>query len=269
MTSACHFFKVSRQAYYKHRRVRANEQASEQRIKAMVDEVRRSNQRMGGRKLYKLLGDRIVKIHPSMGRDKFFNFLGRHQLLIRRRRKYARTTQSFHRFRVYENKLKSLPLRRAHQAWVCDITYLRRSDGFVYLFLITDAYSRKIVGWQLSESLATEAAIRALKEAIKQCRDTRGLIHHSDRGFQYCSTQYVKLLEQNGIEISMAEAGNCYENAIAERVNGILKDEYGLDQTFADKREALQATRQAIYSYNNERPHWSLELEIPAKVHAA
>lgn len=179
------------------------------------------------------------------------------------------TTQSKHRFKVYKNKLLDFQLERPHQAWVCDITYVRVKKGFVYLFLITDAFSRKIVGWKLSNNLGIDSALLALQMAIRQCPNTKGLIHHSDRGFQYCSNHYVDKLKSKGIEISMAEAGNCYENAMAERVNGILKDEYGLEETFADEKEALKASIEAIEAYNEQRPHWSLNLQIPSKVHEA
>jgi len=224
---------------------------------------------MGGKKLYHLLEGDIHCIDVSMGRDKFFDLLRQWGLLVQRRRKYAMTTESRHRFRVYKNKLLDFTPRRPHQAWVCDITYVRIRKGFVYLFLITDAYSRKIVGWELNNSLGLEGALRSLGRAIKQCPSPNGLIHHSDRGFQYCSYEYVGRLKAKGIEISMAEAGNCYENAMAERVNGILKGEYGLDEEFANEKEARQAVTEGIKAYNEQRPHWSLGLRIPAHVHEA
>jgi len=224
---------------------------------------------MGGKKLYSLLQHQIHSIQPGMGRDKFFDLLGRWGLLVKRRRKYAVTTQSYHRFRIYHNRLLEFKVGKPHQAWVCDITYVRVRQGFVYLFLITDAYSRKIVGWELSRNLDIEGAMKALGQAMDQCPDCRGLIHHSDRGFQYCSNEYTERLKARGIEISMAEAGNCYENAMAERVNGILKGEYGLDETFIDEQQARQATVEGITSYNEQRPHWSLKLQIPAAVHVA
>jgi transposase InsO family protein len=230
--------------------------------------VRRSNKQMGGKKLYSLLAEQIHMIDAGMGRDKFFDLLGRWGLLVRRRRKYAVTTQSYHRFHKYPNKLQSFKAVRPHQVWVCDITYVRIKNGFAYLYLITDAYSRKIVGWQMSDNLGLSGAIGSLQQAIRQCRQCTGLIHHSDRGFQYCSNEYVKQLESRSIEISMAEAGNCYENALAERVNGILKQEYGLDETFVDIHQATQAAKEGIRSYNQERPHWSLHLQIPSVVHA-
>lgn len=260
---------MSRQAYYKG--LKEGERLSVQRelILGLVRDVRRSNKKLGGKKLYHLLGVDIHGIDSSMGRDKFFDLLRENGLLVERRRKYAVTTDSYHRFRVYSNKLEGFKASGPHQAWVCDITYVRIRSGFVYLFLITDAYSRKIVGWDLNSSLGLEGALQSLVMAIKQCPNPVGLIHHSDRGFQYCSNEYVGRLKARGIAISMAEAGNCYENAMAERVNGILKGEYGLEETFTDEKEARQAVKEGIKAYNEQRPHWSLGLQIPAKVHEA
>lgn len=176
-----------------------------------------------------------------------------------RRRKYISTTNSYHRFRVYKNLLKGKELHMAHQGWVSDITYIRTGQEFVYLFLITDAYSRKIVGWHLSDSLKIAGAVQALKMATRQCPATKDVIHHSDRGIQYCSKEYVGLLKKRNIRISMTEENHCYENAIAERVNGILKQEYGLDETFSSEQNAARAVREAIWSYNMDRPSggWS------------
>lgn len=234
-----------------------------------VQQIRVQHTMMGGRKLFKLLYNDIEQLGGGVGRDKFFDILRQADQLVKRRRRYARTTQSHHRFRIYKNLMEQFKPQGPHQAWVCDITYVRlMGERFAYLFLVTDAYSRKIVGWQLNENLGLEGALKAVDMAIKQCPAGSELIHHSDRGFQYCSDKYVKRLKHNGIQISMAEAGNCYQNAMAERMNGILKAEYGMDQTFIDYSQALQATRQSIRNYNEHRPHWSLNLRIPADVHA-
>lgn len=265
----CQFFNVTRQAYYKGLQQRQDKELQEGIIIKLIQQIRYNNKKMGGKKLYHLLQDDIQGMDASMGRDKFFDLLRQNGLLVKRQRKYAVTTQSYHRFKVYTNLLSSMILKRPHQAWVCDITYVRTKKGFVYLFLITDAYSRKIVGWQLSDSLGLEGALQSLGMAIRQCPYPGGLVHHSDRGFQYCSHDYVGRLKAKGIEISMAEAGNCYENAMAERVNGILKGEYGLDETFADEKQANQAVREGIKGYNDQRPHWSLQLQTPSVVHAA
>jgi transposase InsO family protein len=265
----CDYFEVTRQAYYKGIKQREREVVQQELIVELVQRVRRSNKKMGGKKLYHLLEADIHRIDISMGRDKFFDLLRQYELLVQRRRKYATTTQSRHRFRVYQNKLQDFVVRRPHQAWVCDITYVRIKKGFSYLFLITDAYSRKIVGWDLSNSLGLQGALQSLTMAIRQCPFPAGVIHHSDRGFQYCSNEYVGRLKAKGIQISMAEAGNCYQNAMAERVNGILKEEYGLDETFADEKGAKQAAKEGIWTYNEQRPHWALDLQIPARVHEA
>jgi len=224
---------------------------------------------IGGKKLYHLLKDDLHKIDSGLGRDKFFDILGRKKLLVKRRKKYVYTTDSFHRFRVYKNALKNKSLTSANQALVSDITYLRVNSGFVYLFLITDAYSRKITGWTLSDSLSIEGAINALKMAAKQCSHTDGIIHHSDRGIQYCSNEYVALLKKRKMVISMTEENHCYENSMAERVNGILKQEFMLDSKFANQSMALKAVKQAIETYNTRRPHWSLKLSTPQQVHQA
>lgn len=206
---------------------------------------------------------------PGVGRDKFFDILRKKKLLVKRRKKHVYTTDSFHRFRVYKNALKNKLLTAPHQALVSDITYLRINKGFVYLSLITDAYSRKITGWSLSDSLSIEGAIAALKMAVKQCPNTTDVIHHSDRGIQYCSHGYVKLLKKRNMIISMTEENHCYENAMAERVNGILKEEFLLDAEFANKAIALKAVKEAIATYNNLRPHWSLRLFTPQQIHQA
>jgi len=260
---------MSRSGYYKAVKQTNNRLLEEEMIIGMVLDIRRRHPFIGGKKLHKWLKDDIEKAGIKMGRDKFFELLGKNNLLIKRKRKYVYTTDSWHYFHVYKNLLKHRQLQRAHQGWVSDITYIRTSKDFVYLFLITDAFSRKIVGWHLSDSLKVEGALDALKMAIRQCPDTEGLIHHSDRGIQYCCKGYTELLKKNKINISMTEENHCYENAMAERVNGILKQEYGLDETFMNEGIAARAAKEAIWSYNMERPHWSLKLRTPEQMHQA
>lgn len=239
-------------------------------IVELVQKIRRRHKVMGGRKLFYCLQADMAGLPEPLGRDKFFDVLRRADLLVKRRRRYVRTTQSRHRFRVHKNVLQQVTVTAPHQAWVSDITYVRlKADQFAYLFLITDAYSRKIVGWELSKSLGLQGALGALQMALRQCPDTGSLIHHSDRGFQYCSNQYIDKLRAKSIGISMTEAGNCYENAMAERVNGILKIEYGLEETFSDAGQAMRSAREAICSYNEYRPHLSLKMKTPAAIHAA
>lgn len=234
-----------------------------------MQDTRRYQPRIGGKKLYKLLKVDLAKLQGSIGRDKFFDILRKHGLLVKRRKKYVTTTDSWHRFHKYKNKLKEKLLTGPNQAYASDITYLRTREGFVYLFLQTDVWSRLITGWDLSESLALEGAIRALKMTIKQCLKPEGVIHHSDRGIQYCCNEYVEILNRHKMEISMTEENHCYENAMAERVNGILKQEFLLDEEFANKALALKAVKEAIESYNTRRPHWSLNLCTPQQIHKA
>lgn len=261
------YFDYGRSSYYKSSSREAAYLLEEEIVCQLVNDIRRYQPNIGGKKLYHLLKDDLYKLDESIGRDKFFDILRNHGLLVKRKRKYVYTTNSFHRFRVYKNALKNKILTGPHQGCVSDITYLRIRSGFVYLFLITDAYSRKIIGWSLSNSLSIEGGLKALKMAIKQCVDTTGLIHHSDRGIQYCSNDYVALLKQHKITISMTEENHCYENAIAERVNGILKQDFLLDETFGNLSMAQKAVEEAIESYNTRRPHWSLNLCTPEQVH--
>jgi transposase InsO family protein len=264
----CKFWKISRQAFYKSRKSPEIEDEKQCRIIDEVKQIRREQIKLGGRKIFNELRQELHECGRGFGRDKFFELLRKHDLLVKRKRKFAITTQSNHPFYKYRNELAKATITAPNQAWVSDITYLQTRKGFVYLSLITDAYSRKIVGWNVDVSLGVESTLKAAEQAIKQCRQTKGLIHHSDRGIQYCCYAYTNRLKKNGINISMGEAGNCYDNAIAERVNGILKDEYLLDTEFINIEHAIHATRQAIYLYNYKRPHWSLGLKKPAEVHA-
>ncbi len=229
--------------------------------------MRRQQTKLGTRKLYQELQKEIKLCGRGFGRDKFFELLRCNDLLVKRKRRYAVTTRSDHPFYKHDNKLAAARITAPHQAWVSDITYLRTRQGFAYLSLVTDVYSRKIVGWHVDASLGVDGTIKAVKQAMGQSKNTRGLIHHSDRGIQYCCYAYTNMLKEKGIQISMGEAGNCYDNAIAERVNGILKDEYLLDIEFPDLQYAAKATQEAVYLYNHKRPHWSLNLKKPAEVH--
>jgi transposase InsO family protein len=265
----CFLAGLSRWGYYKSLKNSDKQDAEEARLVEMVQDVRRSMPRLGGRKLYHLLSEQLNSLVRKPGRDKFFDFLKRYGLLVKRKRKNAYTTQSHHHFYKYSNRLKSKQLTAPNQAYVSDITYLRTRQGFVYLFVQTDAFSRLITGWHLSKSLSIEGAVRALKMTLKQCPAPAGVIHHSDRGIQYCSKAYVKELQSRGMEISMTEENHCYENAIAERINGILKQEFLLDTEFKDFSTAYRAVKQAVHAYNVKRPHYALNLCTPQKVHNA
>ena len=188
-------------------------------------------------------------------------------MLIHRKKYTARTTNSLHRFYKYKNIIKDIQITKPNQVWVSDITYIRTIKGFCYLALITDMYSRKIVGYDLSDSLELAGCVRALQKALKQPGKRSPQIHHSDRGIQYCSNVYTQILIRKNIKISMTEENHCYENALAERVNGILKDEFYLDQTFNSIQHAKRATKNAINLYNEIRLHLSLDFKTPNYVH--
>ncbi len=229
--------------------------------------VRTKQKRLGGRKLLIMLKEFMQSHAINMGRDAFFDLLSYNGLLIKsRKRKKPITTNSYHRFKKYKNLISEYIPTAPDRLWVCDITYITLNDCFAYLSLITDVYSRKIVGFYLSKTLEAAGSIKALKMAIKNCSDTTTLIHHSDRGVQYCSNEYVKILEKNNIKISMTENGDPLENAIAERVNGILKDEL-LDDKYNSYQLAINAVAVAISIYNYERPHSSIEFLTPVQAH--
>lgn len=244
-----------------------NKMASEDAVTQLVLNIRSQLPRVGGKKLYWMLKPEIEKLEENMGRDKFFDLLRRNKLLVKRKKSFTRTTNSFHRFHKHGNLIKDLRITGPNKVYASDITYMRIKGRFIYLALITDMYSRKIVGWNLSDSLAVEGALKALKMALRQCQDPSELIHHSDRGFQYCSNAYTGILNTNKTRISMTEENHCYENSLAERVNGILKDEFLLDQEFHTQRIAHKAVKQAIKNYNGLRPHLSLQNLTPDRVH--
>jgi len=215
----------------------------------------------------KSLNQDFEKQQLKVGRDTLFNVLRKNQMLTLRKKYSARTTNSYHRFYKYNNIIKDLEVNRPNQVWASDITYIRTVKGFCYLALITDMYSRKIVGYDLSDSLELGGCVRALNKAVYQTKNIKGLIHHSDRGIQYCSNIYTQILKRKKIGISMTEENHCYENAMAERVNGILKDEFYMDQTFTNTAHAKRAVKSAIKLYNEIRLHLSLDFKTPNMVY--
>lgn len=264
----CRLFGKSRQAWYKiHQRGDRN-RLQEELVLQWVLEIRSTLPRVGGIKLYFLIKDRLTEHNIKMGRDGLYRLLREHDLLIVPRRKYVRTTQSWHHYKKWPDLLQDYRPYGPDQVWVSDITFLRTVNGFIYLSLITDAYSRVITGYHLSQYLKASGCIAALTKALKSRRnpDTE-LIHHSDRGIQYCCDDYVHLLQKNDIRISMTQSGSPYDNAIAERVNGILKQEFGLDQTFKSYNEAIEPVARAVYTYNHIRPHFSCDLKTPVQKH--
>jgi putative transposase len=260
---------MTRQNYYKQRHQRQRRQVDEDLIISLVCRERAAQPRLGSRKLLHVLDGELAKAGVQIGRDRFFQMLRRHDLLIERAVRSARTTDSRHMFRVYDNLFKGLQLTGPHQALVSDITYIRTAEGFVYLCLVMDAFSRAIVGFDCSDTLEREGALRALHQALKQRPLGRETVHHSDRGSQYCCHDYVQRLEKAGVLISMTQENHCYENAQAERLNGILKQEYGLGATFGCKSEAMRAVAEAVHLYNWRRPHQSLGYATPMHVHQA
>jgi putative transposase len=237
----------------------------------MIEGIRHDMPRIGGKKLYYLLKEPMLSHGIDIGRDKLFEILGGYDLLIRkRRRRKPFTTDSNHPFFKYPNLVRGLEVIRPNQLWVSDITYIAAGTGYGYLSLITDAYSRKIVGWCLWENLKRDGTVQALRMALEAIRlrlTGGGLIHHSDRGLQYCSGEYTDLLSNRGITISMTEKGDPYENAVAERVNGILKTEFNLGERFRSYGEAQAAVERAISTYNTARPHASCNYLTPDQAH--
>lgn len=263
----CGLFGYSRQAWYDSNNRHSKLQMQEVFILRLAKELREDHKRMGAEKLHLLLSPVLKEHDIKYGRDKFYNLLGAHGLLVRRRKRGQRTTNSNHLFRKYPNLIREIQLFSSGRLWVSDITYIRIRSGFVYLSLITDAYSKKVVGWCLWPDLSSTGAINALKMAVSREGAKSHLIHHSDRGIQYCCYDYVNYLKGSGISISMTENGDPYENAIAERINGILKDEYELGETYSNYQAALEAVKSAVYKYNHIRPHRSVGFMVPVEAH--
>jgi putative transposase len=260
---------MTRQNYYKQRSLREREAVDETLILALIRRERSRHPRIGGRKLLHLIGGDLESAGVEIGRDRFFVLLDRHDLLIERKAHGVRTTRSWHGFGVYPNLAKSLILAGPHELLVSDITYIRTLEGFMFLSLVMDVFSRTIVGYDSSDSLEMEGALRALSMAQGQLPGGRVTMHHSDRGSQYCCGAYIGQLKDGGMTISMTEENHCYENARAERLNGILKQEYGLGETFARKSQVSGAVCEAVDLYNNFRPHGALDNRIPMQVHCS
>lgn len=236
-------------------------------ILQQIDMIRKLQPRCGGRKLFVELQPFLIQHKIIMGRDKFFEMLKRNKLLVRKLKRNVYTTNSKHHFHRYPNLIKSFEPMKAHELWVADITYIPLKHRHAYLFLITDAYSRKIVGFNLSDDMKVSSGLLALKKAMAQKPADAIVIHHSDRGIQYCSTAYTYFLQKNNCMISMTENGDPYENAIAERVNGILKTEL-ISSYYNDVDTASRHIARCITIYNYRRRHASLNWQIPHEVHS-
>jgi putative transposase len=256
----------SPQAYHKKQKQQITYQYNEQLILQQIDLIRKLQPRCGGRKLFIELQSFFKQHYITMGRDKFFALLKRNKLLVRKTKRSVHTTNSKHHFYRYPNLVKDFTPLKAHELWVADITYIPLKERFAYLFLITDAYSRKIVGFHVSDDMKVSSATLALKKALAQKPPETIVIHHSDRGIQYCSTAYVQLLQQHHAHISMTHNGDPYENAIAERVNGILKTEL-ISKYYDTIDNASNHITRCITIYNYRRRHSSLNWQIPDDVH--
>ena len=255
--------KISRQAVYRYRQRQDSDQDQALAALPQILAFRQLMPRVGGRKLLRHLPE------LGIGRDKFFDILRSHGLLVKRRRKYAITTNSNHALPVYPNLLPEATVDAPNQIWVADQTYIRLQRGFCYLSLLTDLWSRKIIGYDVSTTLEATGPLCALRMALATVHDPCGLIHHSDRGKQYCSLDYTQTLKEHGCRISMTAPRRPDQNATAERVNGILKTEFYLDATFNCLEDARCAIAQSIYIYNNIRLHLSLHFSTPSLRHAA
>ncbi|GGA91281.1 integrase [Neiella marina] len=235
-------------------------------VKTMVQELRRFMPRLGTRKLYYLLKPKLVQLGIKLGRDGLFDYLRHHKMLVKPKTNYTKTTHSKHWMMKHPNLVQDIRLSRPEQVYASDITYVQSDEGVHYLSLTTDAYSRKIMGYELSREMKATDVVKALKMSIKARQSDEPLIHHSDRGSQYCSAHYQAELQQHGITPSMTDGYDCYQNALAERVNGILKQEFLLHQcqSFA---ELKQLVKESVTIYNQLRPHLSLGMKTPEEVH--
>jgi putative transposase len=259
-------FGIDRQVYYRKIRREASKQTKAKEVISMVDAIRKTMPRIGTRKLYYLLSDKLQLM--KIGRDKFFDILRANHLLVQPKRCYHVTTNSHHHFRKHQNRILDLEINRPEQVWVSDITYIGKRDNPCYLSLITDAYSKRIMGYYVADNMNTESSLRALKMALKQRkRKSLPLIHHSDRGIQYCANEYQKELNKSKVLCSMTQNSDPYENAVAERVNGILKQEFMIDK-YNQKAEIMKhVVKEVVDIYNGLRPHYSNYMLTPDQMH--
>lgn len=266
LSRSCRLVGVSRQGLYQRLQRRRRRQIQLEPVKELVQQVRQRLPRLGTRKLYYLLKETFQHQGIKLGRDGLFDYLRQQQLLVRPKKNYTKTTNSHHWMRKHPNLFAECQLYRPEQAFVSDITYVETEEGIHYLSLVTDAFSRKIVGYNLSHEMKADDVIVALKQALGQRISKESLMHHSDRGLQYCSHSYQSLLEKHRIQPSMTEGYDCYQNALAERVNGILKQEFLLYRcsTFEELKVLL---RESVEAYNVLRPHLSLNMKTPQEVH--
>ncbi|WP_368667514.1 IS3 family transposase [Ancylomarina sp. 16SWW S1-10-2] len=266
IVSTCRLLGVDRQVYYRANRSKLKSQTQAQKVLDLVVPLRELMPRIGTKKLYHILNEPLKEL--KLGRDKLHMILKANNLLIKPKKSYHVTTNSHHRFKKHKNLIENLVPTRPEQVWVTDITYIGNRPNHSYLALVTDAYSKKIVGYDLSDSLHASGAIGALKMAVKQrMYQTEPLIHHSDRGVQYCCTDYQKLLKRKNLNCSMTESYDPYANAVAERVNGILKSEFELERFTVNIDVMKKIIKQSIDIYNTFRPHYSCYMNTPEYMH--
>lgn len=263
ITTSCVYFQKSRQGYYDRSEFDSKRSVFNQTVLKQVKKIREILPMCGTRKLQYLLKEQDIKI----GRDALFNLLRENKLLIKKKRKFFRTTNSDESKMCYENLLKDYETSHAEEVFVSDITYIRLSDGFCYVSIVADAYSKKIMGKFISRDLQTSLVLSSFVEALNNKQYNRRLIHHSDHGSQYSSRTYTNALKLSDVLISMAGRGKAWENPVAERIMGILKQEFGLDQTFKNYEEAIESIELAIRRYNKIRPHLSCGYLTPEQAH--
>ena len=257
---------MDRQVYYRSLKRSTVRTSKAQQVVALVEEKRMMQPKIGGKKLYFMLQQALRSL--NIGRDKFFDILRANRLLIASKRSYHITTNSHHRFRKHKNMISDYQITKPNQVWVADITYIGNRANPSYLSLITDAYSKKIVGHHVADNLNTESSLIALRKALKNKKvNLESLIHHSDRGLQYCSNEYQNLLERNSIKCSMTQNSDPYENAVAERINGILKQEFDIDKYDLETKLRRRVVNESIQIYNEIRPHFSNHYLTPNQMH--
>jgi hypothetical protein len=264
----CSWFGISRQAYYRNKTRNIRELVTHEILLPQVKAIRKDHKRLGGEKVLLKLKEFMLDHQIKMGRDAFFDFLRENDLLVRKRKRYHVTTNSKHWMKKYPNLIRDVEPLMPNHVWVSDITYWKTKDGHYYISFITDAYSRKIVGYHVATTMEAIESVAALRVALKGLgKQISGLIHHSDRGSQYCSAKYVALLKKSNVQISMTENGDPLENAIAERLNGIIKGEYLIDYQINSITEAKRVLEAVVELYNEDRPHSSVSNMYPSAVH--
>jgi transposase InsO family protein len=268
LANLCSWFGLTRQAYYQSKNRVEKDLIEQEILLDKIGDIRKDHKRLGGRKLFFKLETFMDEHNIKMGRDAFFDLLRDNKLLIKQRKRHHVTTNSNHWMKKYPHLIKDIEPIGPNHVWVSDITYWKTKGGHYYISFITDAYSRKIVGYHVADTMEAIESATALKMAIKTLKiSAKGLIHHSDRGSQYCSSMYVNILKKEGIKISMTENGDPLENAIAERINGIIKGEYLFDYLIKTLLNAKEVLKSVVKLYNEDRPHSSIGNAVPSKVH--